>query len=135
MKKKLEQKKYIHVSIDTFRVDIAVFVNHTFEEAVTYSKRTKKLHRLAEYLEECDSENILEGANEGIMYPLKQGYAVFLRLEKDNYRKNIGLISHEVSHLVSFILLDRRIPLSKETDEVYAYLTEEIMLKILYGWY
>lgn len=132
---KLEKKQYFNISIDTFRVDVAVFINYSMEEAIRMAKKKKKLHKLAEYLGECDGNDLLEGANEARMYPLKQGYAVFFKFYKDSHRKNIGSIAHEVSHIVSWILLDRRIPLSKDSDEVYAYLMEEIVLKILFEWY
>lgn len=132
---KLQKKQYFNLSIDTFRVDIAVFINYSLDEAVSMAKRKKKLHKLAEYLEECNGEGMLDGANEARMFPLKQGYAVFFKFYKDSHRINVGTISHEVSHLVSWILLDRRIPLSKDSDEVYAYLTEEITRKILFQWY
>lgn len=132
---KLEKKKYFNISIDTFRVDIAVFINYSMEEAIKMTSRRKATKRLAEYLRECDGEGLLDGANEARMYPLKQGYAVFLKFHKDSYRLNIATLSHEVSHLVSWILLDRRVLLSKESDEVYAYLTEEITKKILFNWY
>ena len=80
---------------------------------------------------EHEGDSVLEGANLGRMFILKQGYAVFLRFPKNSFRLNIALLSHEISHVVSFLLMDRRIKLSQDSDEVYAYLTEELTYKFL----
>lgn len=134
MEHKLEEKKFFYISIETFRVDVSFFINYSVPEAIKITSKKKRFEKLNTYLKDCDYD-ALEGANEGRLYPLNQGFAVFLKFYKNSHRINIALASHEISHLVSWILMDRRIPLSKDSDEVYAYLTEEIMKKFLYKWY
>lgn len=130
----LEKKKCFVVSVDVFEVDISFFINYSTEEMLKESGKisTKLQKYLTEYIEkeEPDTDSIL-----GRMYPLKSGYAVKLKFFKNSFRLNVALVAHEVSHLVSWILLDRCVPLSKDSDEVYAYLTEDIMKKFLFKWY
>jgi len=133
---KLENKKFFCISIDTFVVEVAFFINYPLAEAIKETGKKKKYHTLSEYLtEHQDHEWANEKGVDARMYPLTKGYAVFLRFYKNSHRHNVAILSHEVSHLVSWILLDRRILLSKDSDEVYAYLTEEITKKFLLGWY
>ena len=130
---KMEQKKYFEISINTFCTDIFFYINYTHQEIIKELKNKKKYKELVEYLgdyEGDDTDNIL-----GRMLPLRRGYAVRLWFPKNSHRKNIALLSHEVSHLVNWLLMDCRIILSKDNDEVYAYLTEEIMYKFLNKWY
>ena len=126
---KLEPKKYFHIGTDTFATDIFFFINYSLSEIKKEIKNKKKYKELYELLSEYN-ENTGDTCK-GRMYPLKNGYAVELKLYKDSHRKNISLAIHEITHLVNWILEDRQIPLSKDTDEVYAYLTEELFFKFL----
>lgn len=133
MKLKMEPKKYFWISINTFACDVFFFINYSHTEIVKELKNKKKYKQLVEYLNEYtddESDSVM-----GRMLPLKRGYAVRLCFPAKSHRKNISLLSHEVSHLVSWILMDRRINLTKDNDEVFAYLTEEIMYKFLTKWY
>lgn len=131
---KLEPKKRFYISCDTFATDIAFFVNYSHSEMIKAAKNwNDDLYKFLGKYSDVDDEE--DSANLGRMYPLERGYAVRLTFFKDSHRSNIGLLSHEVSHLVSWMLLDRRIKLSKNTDEVYAYLTEELIKKFLFKWY
>ena len=138
MKIKLGQKKYFNISIDTFDVDISFFINYSYEEMLEYTKR-KKLKILNEYLQGFnDYEEEYGEEEDGVearMYPLKQGYAVRFKFYKDSFRLNLSNVCHEINHLVNWILMDRRINLTKDNDEVFAYLTEEIINKFLFKWY
>ena len=131
---KLEPKKYFTIAIDTFCVDIAFFINYTPSEVVEFSKKKKdkSLYNLIKHIED---EDFKSSGVKAQMYPLERGYLVLLKSYKKSFRTNLVCAQHEISHLVSWILLDRRIPLTKDTDEVYAYLTEEITKKFLFKFY
>jgi len=72
---------------------------------------------------------------EGQMYMLEKVFAVRVKLFKDSHRQNLGTITHEITHIVQYILRERRIPLNVDTEEVYAYLTEDLLKKFLFKWY
>lgn len=131
---KLEPKKYFTINIDTFCVDIAFFINYSPGEVVEFAKKKKNkyLYNLVKHLEDGDFNSSGVKAQ---MYPLERGYLVLLKSYKNSFRINLTYAMHEISHLVSWILLDRRIPLTKDSDEVYAYLTEEITKKYLFKLY
>ena len=124
-----KDKKQFCISIDTFCVDIQFFINYSGPDILNYCKKKNK--PLFELIKDLDFDSYNDLAVEAMMYPLKRGYMVMLKFYKDSFRMNLSNAMHEISHLVSWILLDRRIKLSKNTDEVYAYLTEEIVRKFL----
>ena len=132
MKKSL--KKYFTITIDTFCVDIAFFINYSPNEVVEFAKKKKdkSLYNLIKHIED---EDFKSSGVKAQMYPLERGYLVLLKSYKNSFRTNLVCACHEISHLVSWILLDRRIPLTKDSDEVYAYLTEEITKKFLFKLY
>ena len=133
-KPKLESKKYFKISCETFATDVACFINFSMDEAIQYCEK-KKLTALAEMLKKQDKQGLDDLALLARMYPLDRGYAVFLNFKKNEHRRNISIFAHELSHVVSWMLMDRRIPLTKDSDEVYAYATEELMKKFLFAWY
>jgi len=135
--KKLDKQKFFYISTDTFKTDIAIFINYTQEEACNIKgKKYEELRLLLKNALTGDVEkDFMDSAILGRMVPLEKGYALFLKFYKNSFRKNIALASHEISHLVSWILLDRRIPLSKDSDEVYAYLTENLTEQFLFKLY
>ena len=45
--------------------------------------------------------------------------------------KRVSFIAHEVFHAVSYVLRHKGVPLSDNTDEVYAYLTEFLVREII----
>ncbi len=132
-----EKKQFFVISIETFDVEIAFFINYSPIEAIDLTSHKKKLKELNRMLKEenFDTYNYDSSAINARMLPLERGYAVFIKNYKDSFRMNLCNAQHEISHLVSWILLDRRIPLNKDTDEVYAYLTSEITRKYLYKLY
>jgi hypothetical protein len=134
--KKLSKKQFFIVSTDTFDCDIAVFINYSYQEALKI--KGIRFVELKELLKDAlDLEDNITDQTEikGRMIPMKKGYAVFLKFYKDSFRLNIKLALHEFSHVVSWMLMDRRIPLSKDTDEVYAYVIEDLFGKFLYKLY
>lgn len=137
--KKLSKKQFFIIGTDTFNTDIAVFINYSFKDALKI--KGKQFAELKELLTKAltgsDLKNDFWNEKEilGRMIPLEKGYCVFLKFYKDSFRLNIKLALHEFSHVVSWLLMDRRINLSKDTDEVYAYLIEELFGKFLYKLY
>lgn len=137
--KKLSKKQFFVISTDTFNADIAVFINYSFEDALKIEG--KNFAELKELLNkaiiDCNLKNDFwnEKTILGRMIPLEKGYCVFLKFYEDSFRLNIKVAVHEFSHVVSWLLIDRKINLSKETDEVYAYLIEELFGKFLYKLY
>jgi hypothetical protein len=134
---KLDKQKFFYIGTDTFKTDIAIFINYTPKEALKikgkkYSELRKLLARSYDDIhpDEFEMDSVL-----GRMLPLERGYALFLKFYKNSFRKNLSLASHEISHVVSWLLLDRRISLTKETDEVYAYLTEQLIEQFLFKLY
>ena len=135
---KLENKQFFYIGTDTFQCDIGCFINYTPKEAVKYLKNKKRYQDLSQLIEKaCDVDNA-EFDNDyirGRMLPLDRGYCMFLKFYADSHRKNMSLVVHEMTHVVSWLLLDRRIELSKDTDEVYAYLMESLMEQFFNKWY
>ena len=128
----LEKKKYFFIHSDIFKVDIICFINYGHKEMVDFSKKiNKELHIYLSHFKQ-DEET---PADEGQIYPLTKGYAVRIKFYKNSHRKNIALVTHEITHLTQYILRKVRVPLSIDTEEVYAYLTADLLHQFLNKWY
>ena len=122
------------VRVDMFKVDI-VFICNCNE------KKTKKALKRAcgdnysnfkkEQLEGWDDDDHL-----GRMIPFRGGFIVLLKGTGGGFRTFISVMVHEITHVVQYLLRDRRVPLTEDTEEVHAYLTEyitrEALLKLYY---
>lgn len=131
MKKKKSKKDYWHpqkfvINVDMFSVDVGFAINNTEKEIKTWLKRIagEKYEKNKDYLdEELKGWDDLTRWN-GRMIPLSGGFIILVRMEKDYFRKSLGCLVHEINHCVNWLLMDRRIQLTKDNDEVYAYLSE-----------
>ena len=122
-------KSDFYVSVDMFKVDI-VFVCNCNE------KRAKKALKKA-----CGSnykdfkKKQLEGWDNdlslGRMIPFKGGFIVLLKGDGGGFRTFVSIMVHEITHVVQYLLRDRRVPLTEDTEEVHAYLTEYITREAL----
>lgn len=128
-KKELHDKKHFFVVCDTFQLDIAIFVNHSEQEIIKKMSRFKGVKEfLTKYYNDTKDNDT---STQGYMVELPTGFILSFNFKKDSFRKNCGIIVHEVTHLVQYTLRNRRIPLNEDTEEIYAYMTEEIVKKIL----
>lgn len=137
--KKLDKKKFFIINTSTFDTDIAIFINYSFDEVLKVKgNHLKELRELLQSWKDKnkDEEDFINSKSiNGRMIPLDKGYAVFLKFYKDSFRLNMALAIHEITHVVAWLLNDRRIKLSLETDEVYAYLMEELCKKFMFKLY
>lgn len=129
IKRKWTDKSNFHVSVDMFKVDIVFVCNCNEEE-------TRKA------LEEACGDNFgqfkskhLKGwddtNNLGRMIPFMGGFVVLLKQDGGGFRTFVSVMAHEITHVVQYLLRDRRIPLTEDTEEVHAYLTEYITREAL----
>ncbi len=130
-KKKLYyDKNQFVVSVDMFRVEVVVLVNGTDAENKKWLKKIcgSKYEGLDEsQLEDWETDP----TNEGRMIQHRGGYIVLLKFFPKKYCQAIGTLTHEMTHVASYLLRRRRIPLSEDTEEVYAYLTEHLVSESL----
>ena len=127
-------KSDFHVGVDMFKVDI-IFVCNCNEKQV--KKRLKKAcgsnypNFKKKYLEGWDDEITM-----GRMIPFMGGFIVLLKGTGGGFRTFVSIMVHEITHVAQYLLRDRRIPLTEDTEEVHAYLTEyitrEALLKLYY---
>src|SRR3990170_2445426 len=114
----LENKKNFKISIDTFNTDIYFFINYDWEAMLAHTKKhCRPLHcMMLEFQEKEPENNKLDGGEVvARVYPLRRGYVARLTFYKDEYRMNISQASHEISHLVNYILMSRNVPLTYDT--------------------
>lgn len=135
MKKRADfwHPKVLILSADVYNVDIIVIVNMPSKEALRKLKGkvpAKELVALKGMTEEWDKD-IESGVVEGRMFQLKGGFVVFVNLDRHKFRKSVGTLVHELSHVTHYLLLNRQIALSQETDEAYAYLMEHLTVQAL----
>lgn len=130
-KKDWFDKKFFIVHIDVYSVDIVFCVDQKEEEIKKYLKKVS-----GENYEKFD-ESLLDEWDEvqtnlGRMVPFSGGFVVLLKVTKEmGFRHFLSIAAHEVIHVTHYMLRNRRIPLSEDTEEVYTYLSENILLQTL----
>ena len=133
-KKEYWHKQSFYMNVDMFSTDIVVFVNKSGDEI------KNELKRLApnkyEHFDESSLDHWDEGlVTNGMMVPFTGGFVVFLKLEKDSFRESVSLITHEMTHVTQYLLRNRGIELSTETEEIHAYLVENLVYQTLINIY
>lgn len=130
-KKDWWRKQCFVVTVDMFCTDVGFCIGTTAKEAKAWVKKvsgTKYKNLDYEQFDSWESEE----KNEGRMVPFCGGFIVLLKADKrTQFRKFVGLLTHEVTHVVQYLLRDRRVPLSEDTEEVHAYLTEFLVSEAL----
>jgi hypothetical protein len=129
-KKDYWHKQFFFVTVDLFNADIGVCVNASEKEIKDWLKKVSGKNY------DDFNEKELEGwdtskTDQGRMIPFRGGEIIILKFEKNEFRKSLGVLFHEVSHAVYHLCNDRRTPLTDDTDEIYAYMNESVMVQIL----
>lgn len=121
--------KQFHVlTVDMFRTDVGLAVNMTEAELHRVLRRNcSKSELIEEAMHEAEGWDAGVGAMYGRMLKMGGGFVVLLRTEKGEFRRAVAHLTHEIVHVAQYLLRNRRIPLSEDTEEVHAYLTEHIV--------
>lgn len=136
MKKKRKNfwdKKIFSIPVDVYSVDVLVIVNMTGGEA--YKAFSKKLLDSAKevFRSHCDEwdADLKIGTIQGKECPLAGGFVVFLRMDKNYFRRGVGVLVHEMTHVTHYLLRNRRIPLTEDTEEAHTYLVQYLTTEAL----
>jgi hypothetical protein len=109
-----------------FKVDVGVAVNLKERDTM---KRLRALcddeSMLAEVKSEIDEWD--NATTLGRMCLMGGGFVVLLRTIDSPFHQIASLVTHEMVHVTQYLLRKRRIPLSEDTEEVHAYLTEHLV--------
>ena len=138
--KKKVRKEYWHkqaflICADVFDTEAIFIINYSKKEAEKFLKKaTGKNYKEFDW---GQAEGYYEEGGHclGCMCRLKGGFVVFVKAEKNRFRKFVSTLTHEVTHVVQYLLRDRRIPLIEDTEEVHSYLTEFFIRKALENCY
>jgi predicted SprT family Zn-dependent metalloprotease len=129
MKKEFHTPKVIFMNIEPFDTELLVYVNKSTKQMLAHIKKVTPKSTYKEFVDKYDfnkGDHVI-----GTMYQIKGGFVLNLKAEKDYFRSFIGTVVHEATHVCHYLLRDRRIPLNEDTEEIYTYLTENIVEKIL----
>lgn len=130
IKKEYWHKQMFVIYLDLFQIDIAVCINMSEMEIKRWLKKISGKN-YADFNECLLDEWDISKTKKGSMISFLGGVIILLKFEKNNFRKSVSLLSHEISHAVFAIFTNKETPLIKDTDEIYAYTHEFIMLQIL----
>ena len=138
-KEKGKKKDFWHpqmftVDLDLFDCDIGVCVNSSEEDIKNWLKKISG-EKYKDFPEDELKDWDTSKTDTGRMIQFLGGAVIILKLEKNKFRKACSIVCHEVCHLVFHLCNNRRTPLMADTDEVYAYMIEAMMLKILNNLY
>jgi len=134
MKKKIKkvwhQQKAFAFDVAPFETDLVVFINPT-EEFMKKSLKDMMGKGYANFDEREIGEWDSSKTDKGRLIKVAGGFAILVKANKNQFREFVGVLTHEIVHAVQYILRQRRIGLSEETEEVHAYLTENLLVRIL----
>ena len=135
MKKRMcTDKSNFLVRVDIFKVDIIFICNYN-------EKRTKKVLKESwgdkfSNLKKEDFKGWDIDTTLGLVMQFQGDFIVLLKGTGGGFKTFVSVMVHEITHVVQYLLRDRRIPLTEDTEEVHAYLTEyitrEALLKLYY---
>ena len=129
VKKKWDDKCNFHVSVDMFKVDIVFVCNCNEEETKDALKEACGDNYLN--FKKRDLKGWNDDIHLGRMIPFMGGFVVLLKGAGGCFRTFVSVMVHEITHVVQYLLRDRRIPLTEDTEEVHAYLAEYITREAL----
>lgn len=121
--------KQFHVlTVDMFRTDVGLAVNMTEAELRRSLRRVcSKQELIDEAMGEAEGWDAGAEVMYGRMLKMGGGFVVLIRADKGEFRRAIAHLTHEMVHVSQYLLRARRIPLTEDTEEVHAYLTEHLV--------
>lgn len=130
-KKKWTDSKFFIVHVDVYDTDLVFFVDKKEEEI---KKNLKKIS--AENYVNFKESQLEDWDNSittyGRMLDFAGGFVVVLKIPKGmGFREFVSIMVHEIVHVTHYLLRNRRIPLTEETEEAHTYLTEFITRQAL----
>lgn len=127
------RKQHHAIVTPLWDVTVGVYINMTEAEIwkTLAPYVTTNLHK--QHIKELEGWDEY-GRVKGRVFPFGGGQILLARCMKDNFRSDLNTLVHEVTHVVHNILIQRGVFLTRETEEVYAYmvggLTEQILRKL-----
>lgn len=119
-------KQAFIIHCGTFDVDVGVCVNMNAAEIMAWVDKEADGNQSVGAIEEFQEE--LKGwgkpSDHGQMLILGSAFVVALNTKRDRQDKALGALVHEMVHVTQYLLRRRRVPLSEDTEEVHAYLTD-----------
>lgn len=129
-----DDKRHFVVHVDVYNVDIIFFIDKNENEI------KKTLKKLSGIRYKNFNENHLDNwdkdiKNLGRMCSFMGGFVVMMKpKECKGFRMFTSTLVHELSHVTHYLLRDRGMELSNETEEAYTYLieflTREVLMKL-----
>lgn len=110
------------IQLEIFSTDIIVSIGQTDDELYDELK-----HRFTKEEFESSYMSSLDRRSDAC-FVVKDGFPVIRFFDKN---PDAGLIAHECFHATCFILESKKIALCNETEEVYAYLLQYLVNKII----
>ncbi len=134
MPKAYWKKHFFIITAHPFRCEIAVAINMTGPEVyrqvkkVTTDAATRKdaLGVLVQWEKDTTTGNA-----QGAFAHMGKGYIALLSLKKGKWVTALGTIVHEMTHVTQWVLRERRVPLTEDTEEVHAYLVEDLVQQVV----
>lgn len=134
VKKEFWHKRFFVLTADPFDTDVGIAINATEAEIKKWLKGvSKEKYGMFDEKELEDWDN--SKTNLGRMIPMGGGFVLIIKADKKYFRKFVGTLTHEIIHAVHYMLRNRRVPLSEDTEEVYAYSIESLLRHALYEIY
>lgn len=132
---KLFGKKIVRAfEIEPYHQECVLVVNGHFADAYDFIKKLKTLSakEIVKHIEENKSSYLVKKERtESCLYTdLPYGY-VMLVDHQDSWISTVGNIVHESVHLSHYVLHRAGLTLSKDSEEAFTYLAENITEKIL----
>lgn len=134
-KAKTAKVQIFNMDIEPYDQNVVIIRNGDFSDYYKYLKKQKSkgcFHskKNLEYIEENKKEFSKDFVGNFLSVVLPCGY--LLRFSDTyNWKETVRCLSHEILHLVHYVLRKVNIILTEESEEVFTYLFDNILYKIL----
>lgn len=135
MKKKKQKEKWYQqrtliIDMNPFDTQLVVFIDPT-EKYIKENLKEVMGKRYTEFDETEIGDWDNSKTHKGRMIKILAGFGILIKVDKNQFRDFVGVLTHEIVHVVQHCLRDRRIGLSEETEEIHAYFTEFLLTTTL----
>lgn len=134
---KYRKKQVFILTVEPYNIDCIVVCNGQVSDALKLLKRINKSdtgNKVVDIIEKNKDDykdDFILYTNTGRLYTELDGPYIMIVSHSNNWIKTTGAVSHECNHLSHYVLRNAGIELTKDTEEAYTYLQQDLLEKVI----
>lgn len=123
--------KHFYINIEPFGVDVLFAINTTEKQTTNFLIKSADKNKIPKNLNKMFHDWDTSLTHKGRTISFAGGFIVLLKTDKKAFRYFVSVLTHEITHVIHYMLRDRRIPPTKTTEEIYTYHIQSLLYKAL----